>query len=102
MSSGQVVFHRTAVAHLEELRDFISERGGAERAETYTDGIIQYCQDLAVFPLRGTARDDIRPGLRTIGYKRRVVIAFTVLGETVAILGLYYGGRDYERDLAAL
>ena|SRR5699024_1097994 len=28
------------------------------------------------FPHRGTVRDDIRPGLRTIGYKKRVVIAY--------------------------
>src|SRR5699024_1859100 len=52
------------------------------------------------FPPRGTVRDDIRPGLRTIGYKKRVVIAFAVLDDTVAILGLSYDGRDYEAILA--
>lgn len=45
-------------------------------------------------------RDDIRPGLRTVGYKKRVVIAFAVLDGTVAIIGIFYGGRDYEIILA--
>lgn len=55
---------------------------------------------LAGFPYRGTARDDIRPRLRTIGYKKRVVIAFVVLGDGIAIVGIFYGGRDYETILS--
>ena len=44
-------------------------------------------------------RDDIRPGLRITNYRRRAVIAFEVddTTRTVAILGVFYGGRDYER-----
>lgn len=38
-------------------------------------------------------------GLRTIGYKKRVVIAYAVLNETVAIVGIFYGGRDHEHLL---
>jgi toxin ParE1/3/4 len=48
---------------------------------------------------RGRARDDIRPGLRTIGYRRRVIIAFAVIGQDVLIVGVFYGGRDYEAIL---
>jgi toxin ParE1/3/4 len=46
-------------------------------------------------------REDIRPGLRITNYKRRAVIAFEVNegNNTVAILGVYYGGRDYESAL---
>lgn len=42
------------------------------------------------------ARDDIRPGLRATGFRRRAVIAFAVTDEVIEILGIYYGGRDYE------
>jgi plasmid stabilization system protein ParE len=45
------------------------------------------------------ARDDLRPGLRTIGYRKRVVIAYAILNETVAIIGIFYGGRDHEQML---
>jgi plasmid stabilization system protein ParE len=48
----------------------------------------------------GRARDDLRPGLRTIGFRRRVVIAFAVHEDTVEIHGVFYGGQDYETDLA--
>ena len=49
----------------------------------------------------GLARDDLRPGLRTIGFRRRVVIAFAVHEETVEVHGVYYGGQDYEPLIAA-
>jgi hypothetical protein len=50
-------------------------------------------------PTRGTRRDDIRAGLRTVGYRRQATIAFAMSDDTVNILGVYYGGRDYEADL---
>lgn len=46
-------------------------------------------------------RDDIRPGLRITHYRKRAVIAFAVDAEQVSILGIYYGGRDYESLLRA-
>ncbi|HTQ22296.1 type II toxin-antitoxin system RelE/ParE family toxin [Mycobacterium sp.] len=68
--------------------------GSAEAAARYTEGIVAYCEELATFPHRGSGRDDIRSGLRTIGFRRRVVIAFAVLDQTVAISGVIYGGRE--------
>jgi toxin ParE1/3/4 len=37
--------------------------------------------------------------LRITNYKKRVVIAFAVLAESVAIIGIFYGGQDYEAVL---
>ena len=50
-------------------------------------------------PRRGTRRDDIRPGLRITHYKGRVAIAFFVEAQQVSIIGVYYGGQDYETAL---
>lgn len=97
-----VVFRREALQQLEELYDYIADAGSPENAARFTDAIVTYCAGLSHFPYRGTARDEIRPGLRIIGYKKRVVIAFAVLDDTVAILGLFYGGRDYEAILAEI
>lgn len=58
--------------------------------------ILDSCDRLKEFPFVGVARDDLRPGLRTLGFRRRVVIAFAVTDETVEIIGVYYGGRAYE------
>lgn len=99
MTAHRVVFRREALRQLDELYDYIADAGSPAGAARYTDAIVTYCEGLAPFPHRGTARDDIRPGLRTIGYKKRIVIAFAILDNTVAILGIFYGGRDYETIL---
>jgi toxin ParE1/3/4 len=51
--------------------------------------------------MRGTSREDIRPGLRTISYRKRVVVAFDVDADRVNIIGIFYGGQDYETVLQA-
>jgi plasmid stabilization system protein ParE len=48
------------------------------------------------FPQRGTTRDDIRPGPRTVGFERRVTIAFTVVGDDLIILRILYAGRSLD------
>jgi len=54
---------------------------------------------LATFPERGTIRDDLAPGLRTMGFERRVTIAFRVLDQVVEIVAIAYAGRDFESEL---
>lgn len=87
---------------LTDLYNWIADESGfPDRAESYITAILDYCDDLTAFPLIGTARDDLRPGLRTIGFGRRVMIAFAVTDETVDVLGIYYGGRNFENLIAS-
>ena len=51
------------------------------------------------FPERGNKRDDIRLGLRTTHYKKHALIAFAAELNSVLIIGIFYGGQDYETDL---
>jgi hypothetical protein len=46
-------------------------------------------------------RDDIRLGLRVINYRGSTIIAFAVndKNEAVSIVGIYYGGQDFESML---
>jgi plasmid stabilization system protein ParE len=60
---------------------------------------VSYCEGLSAFPHRGTTRDDIRTGLRITNYKKRAVIAFAVDEQYVSILGVFYGGQDFETIL---
>jgi toxin ParE1/3/4 len=71
-------------------------------AERYTGAVVATCEGLALFPLRGVPRDDIRPGLRVTHHKGRTVIAYAVDADTrtVSILGVFYGGQDHEGALA--
>jgi len=63
---------------------------------------VAHCEGLAVFPHRGTMREDLRPGLRTTVYKKRVVIAIVVddVAQRVDVLGIFAGGQDYEAVLS--
>jgi plasmid stabilization system protein ParE len=95
----RVVFAPEAEDQLVGLCRYIAEAASPKIAESYTSAIVTYCESLQNFPQRGTRRDDIRPGLRITHYKKRTVIAFEVAGERVSIIGVFYGGQDYETAL---
>lgn len=97
-----VVYSPRAWRQLTDLYRWIAEHSGEpDHAEGFVSAIFDYCDDLADFPMIGLARDDLRSGLRTIGFRRRVVIAFAVDEQTVEVHGVYYGGQDYETLIAA-
>jgi toxin ParE1/3/4 len=88
-----------AASQLEDLYRYIAQVSGPDRAGDFVDAVMDYCDRLPASPYRGTKRDDLRPGLRTVGFRRRVTIAFTVTDEAVVILGVFYGGRSFEAKL---
>jgi plasmid stabilization system protein ParE len=91
-----VIYAPEAEAQLVALFLHIAEAASPEIAARYTDAIVEQCESLKTFPMRGARRDDIRPGLRVFGFRRRVSIAFEVTGEVVTILGIFYGGQNFE------
>lgn len=99
----RVVFAPEAADQLEALFDYIGERSSPAIAQRYTDAVVATCEGLTLFPLRGVAREDIRPGLRLTHHKGRTIIAYAVDvdARTVSILGVFYGGQDHEGALAA-
>jgi toxin ParE1/3/4 len=92
----KIVFRPEAEADLFSLYRYIADRSGRDRAASYIARIETSCMALANFPERGTARDDLAPGIRIVGFERRVSIAFQVKGDTVRIVRVFYGGRDFE------
>jgi toxin ParE1/3/4 len=95
----KVTFRPRAEADLLELYQYIAERAGPAIAGRYIDRIEAACMGLETSPARGTRRDDIRPGLRIVGFERRATIAFRIVGREVVIIRIFYGGRDFERLL---
>ena len=97
-----VVYSPRAKQQLTELYLWIAQQSGhPDRAQRYISAILDFCDSLAQFPMIGFARDDLRPGLRTIGFRRRVVIAFAVNEKTAEIHGIFYGGQNYEALMKA-
>ena len=101
MTHHRITFRTEALEQLEEIYDYIAAAGSPGNAAGFTESIISFCEGLADFPYRGMARDDLRPGLRTIGYKKSTIIAYATLNHRVTIVGIFYGGRDYEYLLVA-
>lgn len=101
--SYRVVFAPEASDQLEALFLYIAERSSLTIARRYTDAVVATCEGLALLPLRGVAREDIRPGLRLTHHKGRTVIAYAVDdgAQTVSIVGVFYGGQDHEGALSA-
>jgi plasmid stabilization system protein ParE len=95
----RVVFAPEAEEQLADLYRYIAGAASPAISERYVNAIIGYCETLETSPLRGAQRDDIRPGLRITNYKGRTVIAFAVDAEQVSIIGVFYGGQDYETAL---
>jgi toxin ParE1/3/4 len=98
----RVSFRPRAEADLIGLFEYIAEVSGRDVADEYIGRIETACVSLATFPKRGKRHDDISPGLRTIGFERRVTVAFCVSKEEVVIVRIFYGGRDYETLLRVM
>jgi plasmid stabilization system protein ParE len=94
-----VVFTPEAEEQLAAIYRYIAAKASPETAERYTSALVSYCEGMQFTPHRGTRRDDIRSGLRITNYKKRSVIAFAVDAEQVSIIGVFYGGQDYETAL---
>jgi toxin ParE1/3/4 len=95
----KVRFRPEAQADLFALYRYIAEESGHVRAGNYIARIEKACMAPATHPRRGTRRDDIALGLGTIGFERRITIAFRVLANAVEIVTIAYGGRDFESSL---
>jgi toxin ParE1/3/4 len=93
-----VIFSTAAEADLFAIYDYIAERAGAGIALRFVEAIEVYCLGFANMPERGMRRNDLRPGLRTVGFRRRATILFEVdqAARRVVIHGVYYAGRSLE------
>lgn len=100
MRSYRIVFAPEARDQLDRLHAYVAAAAGPDVATGFVDSILDHIAGLSDFPMRGTTRDDIRPGLRMIGWRRKVTIALIVEESDVVILGVFYGGRDSESLLA--
>lgn len=84
------------------MREFMSRSphgAGTDVAIAYIERIEAFCRDLDLASERGSLRDDIRPGLRVLGFERRLTIAIMVDAGRVSVLRLFYGGQNWATKL---
>lgn len=82
----------------EHIERWTEDRALADRT---VDAIRAFIKGLAVTPHRGTRRDDLRPGLRIVPFRKRTAIAIEIdeAAAVVTVLRVFYGGQDYEAVL---
>ncbi|MCU9995929.1 type II toxin-antitoxin system RelE/ParE family toxin [Mobiluncus mulieris] len=97
----KVVYSARAEQQLWELQDYIAVKSGfLDVGESFISEIVDFCDSMGELPLLGTLHEDLRPGLRIVGFRRRVVIAYVARAKRIEILGVFYGGQDYESRLS--
>lgn len=97
---ARVVFHPAALRELADLYDYVADRASETTADRFAGALRDFCRQLALFPERGTVRDDIGQGIRIIGFRRSVSVAFAVEdGDRVLILGIFGAGRNVTAEL---
>lgn len=96
MIRRQVVYSPAARSDLLRLLNWLAEVASPEIAIGYVEQIEDFADRLAFAAERGTRRDDVRPGLRIVSYRRRVLLAFEVAESTVTVLRVFYGGQNWE------
>jgi toxin ParE1/3/4 len=92
----EVVFSPEATDDLNRLYDWIASVAGSAVAFRYIERIEAFCMGLDLASERGVLREDIRHGLRVVGFERRLTVAFSVDAEIVTIYRLFYGGQNWE------
>jgi plasmid stabilization system protein ParE len=92
----RIIYTPQAEDQLHALFIQIASVASPEIAANYTAAIMRQCESLNTFPARGSLRNDIRPGIRVFGFRRRVSIAFDIAEDVVTIHGIFYGGQNLE------
>ena len=90
----KVVWREAAGADLEALYDWIADCADPGIALRFTLRIEAACERLINFPRRGTPRDDLYPGLRSMPFERAVTIFYLVDNDEVQIVRILHAGRD--------
>lgn len=92
-----VRFREEAIADLIEILDYLTSQGASEAtAAGFVDRIRRKCEAIGGVPKGYPARPDLGPGIRIAPFEHTAVVVYRQDGETVEIVNVFYGGRDYE------
>ncbi|MGV3491093.1 MAG: type II toxin-antitoxin system RelE/ParE family toxin [Devosia sp.] len=93
----RVVLARTAQNDLKKIGRWISEAGAPRTGQRYVARIKQRLAKLGDAPEVGRPYGYNDPGLRIIGYERRIMIAYRVEKTRIIVARVFYGDRTGKR-----
>ena len=96
MGGYEVVLAEAALEDLAAIRKHVAITSSPQAADRLLERIFDHLDGLATTPMRGTSRQDIRPGLRTMGWRRTLTIAVWVdeAARRAVVVGVFFRGRD--------
>jgi toxin ParE1/3/4 len=94
----EVTIRLEAEQDLADIYDYIAERNPIA-AMRFVDGIRELAMSLVEMPRRGKPLRDFGPDTRMLVFRGRAIVVYRVLGETVDVTRVFYGGRDYQSIL---
>ena len=85
-----------AETDLVHIHDHVETRSASTAtADRYIERIAGFLSSFDMYPERGTVRDEVRPGLRVVGFERNISVAFIVEAYDVVILRILAGGQEF-------
>ena len=86
----------SALADIESIYLYVLEQSqNAAVAAGFTDRIVERVERIGDAPRGGAPRPDLGDGIRLVPFERSAVIVYRVIDETVEVVNVFYGGRDY-------
>jgi toxin ParE1/3/4 len=91
-----VEYRPEAVADLDGIFEYVLDKSGdVVTAIRFTDRIYNRCEKVGNAPSGGVKRDDLSIGIRLVPFERSAIILYRVENDTVWIVNIFAGGRDY-------
>ena len=92
--SFQVRLSETAYQDIVDIWTWVASEADLDTADAYSARLRSFLAKLDEFPSRGTPRDDLRPGVRSLVFERTIVIFYAIDAPEVIILRVVNGARD--------
>jgi len=79
---------------IEAIADYLAQKNGLASAEGFLRDIDATLNRIVKFPEIGRKRDELYPNLRSLSYKKRYLIFYRLLDESVEIFRIVSGYQD--------
>lgn len=98
MKTREIIITPEAEDDLDHLYNEISQRASPSIAYAFVARIEAFCRSLTHAAERGTDRSDVSPGMRSLGFERRVTIVLHIEDATASVVRIFPAGRNWTED----